>query len=55
MEYALLEADSSFRLEAYVNMRIDKGWRVQGGVSVFWNASGWCYTQAMVRGDANPT
>lgn len=48
-EYIIVEASSCAKLQGAVNSNIRQGWDVQGGVSGFYNLSGYYYQQAMIR------
>jgi hypothetical protein len=48
-EYDVVEESSAVRLKNAVNKMILAGWVPLGGVSSFWNLSGYYYNQAMTR------
>jgi hypothetical protein len=49
MEYLIIEAGSREKLQGAVNNNIRNGWKLQGGISAFYNLSGYFYLQAMVK------
>jgi hypothetical protein len=49
MEYDVVEASSAAGLAKRVMRMVDEGWIPQGGVSAFYNLSGYYYQQAMIR------
>ena len=49
MEYDVIDGGSLTALRHDVNEAIKKGWKLQGGVSIWTEASGTRWAQAMVR------
>lgn len=50
MHYMIAEASSAAELESKVNVLLQQGWELQGGLSVAtYGAGQWWYYQALVR------
>ena len=49
MKYQIVETSSAKSLEAHINRFLAEGWKLQGGVSSVYNASGYYYMQAIVK------